>query len=306
MDTDMDMRELEAFAAVVEEGSFTKAAQALFLSQPTISAHIASLEKKLQIRLLIRANRSVYPSEAGKLLYGYVKEILALRSAAAAAMESFSQEMRGLIRIAASPTPGYYVLPPLLELFARDYPEIRFELSILESPEVAAQVAAQKVDLGFTGTVATRSGCLYSCVAEDRFLLVAPDRPAYHAGPPARFLSREAFVLRESGSAARMESEHFLRALGLHIRDLKIAAVASSAKEQLELVSQGLGVAVVPRCAYLFHKEEGKLCSFSFDSVRLRQKIYLVQHRGSPLSPIVESFVEKLKELCGPTLTPNA
>ena len=107
---DLDMRELEAFAAVVEQSSFSKAAKVLFLTQPTVSSHIASLEKKLDTRLLIRTSRTVCPSDAGRLLYDYARRILDLRTQATEAIAAFSREMRGTIHIAASDPPGQYYL----------------------------------------------------------------------------------------------------------------------------------------------------------------------------------------------------
>lgn len=95
MDIDMDIKELEAFVYVVENCSFSRAAELLHLTQPTISSHISALERKLGIKLVVRTTKETYPSDAGKLLYRYAKEILQVRENAAAALKSFSQEMRG-------------------------------------------------------------------------------------------------------------------------------------------------------------------------------------------------------------------
>ena len=90
---DIDMRELEAFCYVVKKGSFSRAAQALYLTQPTISAHVASLERKLRVQLLVRTTKEVFLSDAGKLLYEYAEKILALRTEAVQAVESFAKEI---------------------------------------------------------------------------------------------------------------------------------------------------------------------------------------------------------------------
>ena len=90
----MDIKQLEAFALVVENNSFSKTAAQLHLTQPTISAHIASLEKELKLQLIARTTKEIYPSDAGKLLYEYAKKILDLRAAALQAVENFSREMR--------------------------------------------------------------------------------------------------------------------------------------------------------------------------------------------------------------------
>ena len=84
---DIDMKELEAFVAVVDQGSFSRAAKTLYLTQPTVSTHVAVLERKLGIKLLVRTTKEVYPSDGGKLLYGYAKEILQLRESAVQALQ---------------------------------------------------------------------------------------------------------------------------------------------------------------------------------------------------------------------------
>lgn len=291
---DIDIRELEAFASVVEKGSFSKAAEDLYLTQPTVSAHVSSLERKLNIKLLIRTSRTVYPSDAGKLLYGYAKDILKLRSEAVAAIYAFSREMKGTIRLAASAIPGQYYLPQLLNSFRQKYPEISFDLQILSSKAVASLVAARKVDLGFTGTVVSLPSCLYQTLAEDRFVIITPDTPAYQlfvsTGFPIRQLARESFVGREAGSNSRMEMEHFLHSLGIHDRDIHIGVEVHSTSSILDMVSHGAGIAVVPRITCENFLQYKKLLMFQFDSVKLRQKIYLVRHKNNVLSPIAQTF----------------
>ena len=150
---DIDIKELEAFACVVEKGSFSRAAEALYLTQPTISAHVASLERKLGIKLLVRTTKEIYPSDAGNLLYEYAKEILRLRTSAVQAIKAFSKEMRGVIHVAASTIPGQYYLPKMIQSFRAEYPDISFNLQLLDSTEVAEQIAARKAEIGFTGAL---------------------------------------------------------------------------------------------------------------------------------------------------------
>ena len=103
----MEIRVLRYFLAVAREGSVTRAARALHLTQPTISSHVSALERKLNIKLIVRTTKETYPSDAGKLLYKYAKEILQVRENAAIALRNFSQEMKGTISIAASTAVSY-------------------------------------------------------------------------------------------------------------------------------------------------------------------------------------------------------
>ena len=146
MDIDMDIKELEAFVYVVENCSFSRAAELLHLTQPTISSHVSALERKLNIKLIVRTTKETYPSDAGKLLYKYAKEILQVRENAAIALRNFSQEMKGTISIAASTVPSQYYLPHLLQDFRARYPDITFNIQMEDSPKVVELVATRSVE----------------------------------------------------------------------------------------------------------------------------------------------------------------
>ena len=139
----MDIKQLEAFVYVVETCSFSKAGELLHLTQPTISSHILSLERELNIKLIVRTTKETYPSEAGKLLYNYAKEILIMRENAIQAIQMFSQEMRGTITVAASTIPGQYYLPRLLQSFREKYPDIKFNIQMTDSADVVDRVTTR-------------------------------------------------------------------------------------------------------------------------------------------------------------------
>lgn len=293
---DIDIKELEAFACVVEKGSFSRAAEALYLTQPTISAHVASLERKLGIKLLVRTTKEIYPSDAGNLLYEYAKEILRLRTSAVQAIKSFSQEMRGSINVAASTIPGQYYLPKLIQRFRAIYPDISFSLQILDSTEVAGQIAARKAEIGFTGTIINLPKCVYQVMAEDRLVIITPNTPQYQAylstGFPIRQIPKETFISREAGSGTRLETENFLREMGINVKDIRIAVEVRSTESIKQMVSEGLGIAVISRSACEDYCQFKKILAFNFDNVNLRRKLYLVRHKNSILSPIAQTFYD--------------
>lgn len=297
---DIDIKELEAFACVVEKGSFSRAAESLFLTQPTISAHVASLERKLNIKLLVRTTKEIYPSDAGNLLYTYAKEILQLRTNAVQAIQAFSQEMRGIIKVAASTIPGQYHLPKLIQSFRTVYPDITFNLQILDSREVAEQISTRKADVGFTGAMVTLPKCVYQTLAEDRLVIITPNTPQYQAyqstGFPIRQLARETFISREAGSGTRMETEAFLKEMGVDLKDIQIAVEVRSTESIKQMVSEGLGIAVISKSACEDYCQFKKLLAFNFDNVNLRRKLYLVRHKNSILSPIAQTFFDYTTE----------
>ena len=293
---DIDIKELEAFVAVVDQGSFSRAAKSLYLTQPTVSTHVAVLERKLGIKLLVRTTKEVYPSDAGKILYGYAKEILQLRERAVQALHAFTHDMQGSIHVAASTIPGQYFLPKLIQGFRAEYPDVSFSLQLLDSTEVANQIAARKVEIGFTGTVVNLPKCIYQPFAEDRLVVITPNTPKYQGyqatGFPTGQLTREPFISREPGSGTRLETENFLREMGVDVAAIRTAVEVRSPESIKQMVSEGLGIAVISQSACEDYCKFKKLLAFNFDSVKLRRKLYLVRHKNSILSPVAQAFYE--------------
>ena len=300
----MDIKQLNAFVSVVEAGSFSKAGEQLYLTQPTVSSHIASLEQELNIRLLVRTTKEVYPSEAGKLLYPYAKEILSLRQQAVDSLEKFSHEMRGSITVAASTIPAQYFLPSLIQSFHHRYPQIKFNIQMVDSAEVDSQVGSSAADVGFTGTLSTGSKCLYREFADDKLVIITPNEPRFQEyqadGFPAEQLLREAFISREPGSGTRKETETFLKEQGIDPRFLHIAVEVRSTESIIKMVSEGLGVAVISRSACEDYCQFQKILAFDFRGMALHRKLYILRHRKLPLSPIAQVFYDYARDYTAP------
>ena len=228
MDIDMDIKELEAFVYVVENCSFSRAAELLHLTQPTISSHVSALERKLNIKLIVRTTKETYPSDAGKLLYKYAKEILQVRENAAIALRNFSQEMKGTISIAASTVPSQYYLPHLLQDFRARYPDITFNIQMEDSPKVVELVATRSVEIGFCGTMVASHKCVYQDFANDPMVLITPNTEKYQAFAgkpfPIKQLKEETFISREKGSGTYQAGKELLNELGIDIAQLRTAS----------------------------------------------------------------------------------
>ncbi len=296
MNVDIDMKELEAFVCVVEKKNFSHAAQELYIAQPTVSAHVASLERKLGIRLLVRTAKEIYPSEAGKLVYGYAADILRLRREMAGAVKSFSSEMRGSIEIAASTIPGQYHLPRIIQSFHSVYPDITFNLRVLNSAEVVEQIISHKAEIGFTGTMIPSGRCIYHYLTEDRLVIITPNTPQYQAylttGFPVHQMEKENFISREKGSGSRTETENFLKEMGVRLSDIHTVVEVRSTDSIKQMVSVGLGVSILSQSACADYCQFKKVLAFNFDNVSLRRKLYLVRHKSNILSPIAQTFYD--------------
>ena len=131
-------------------------------------------------KLIVRTTKEIYPSEAGKLLYGYAKEILQKREEALQAIGDFFHEMRGTITVAASSIPGQYFLPKLMQSFREKYPDIKFNVQMTDSADVADLVTSRNVELGFTGTLPDNAKCISREFADDRLVTLEGD--VMHSG----------------------------------------------------------------------------------------------------------------------------
>lgn len=147
----MDLDKLRVFHEAARLGSFTKAAEALFLAQPSVSIHVRDLERSLGVPLFERLGRGVRLTEPGELLYDYAKRIFALEADAGDALAAFRGAETGTVAVGASSTPGVYLLPPLLARFRTEHPGVKLELHISDTGDVETRLVDLSVDIGVVG-----------------------------------------------------------------------------------------------------------------------------------------------------------
>ena len=217
----MDIRQLGAYVYTVKYRSFSLAAQKLYLSQPTVSAHICNLEKELHTQLLKRTTKTLSVTPAGQTLYNYAAEILDLRHKA---ILELSNEQKTMLHIGVSSVPSLYLLPELLAAYHEKTPEIRFRTSCSDSLDVINKVADNTCDIGLVGTKTAETNCEFLPVASDELVIAAPNTPhfrAYQGQPdPLTALLREPFLLREDNSGTKQETLYFLQNHDLSLDEL--------------------------------------------------------------------------------------
>jgi len=200
------LRQFEVFLAVARAKSFRRAADALHLSQPSLSQHVAALERELGVKVFDRLRRTVELTEAGRVLEDHVQRLFATLDSARKAIDDLSGLQRGSLVVGASTTPGIYVVPGMLAGFRARYPGIHLSLQIANSAVIEQRVRTNEVDLGVVGGHALRPG--EACVAAgllDELVLILP--PAHRwarrreVWPDPPVLER--LLIREEGSATR-------------------------------------------------------------------------------------------------------
>ena len=288
----MELRQLEAFVCVMECGSFSRAAERMYLGQPTVSAHIAALESELSVKLFMRTTKELYPTEEGRILYQYAQNMLSIRREALEAVRICACVKQGRVVVAASSIPVRAVLPKILNDFSRQYPHITLELHKVNSRGVVTEILERKAEIGFCGMRARNAKCSFEAIGEDCLMLITPDQAKYRkyrkSGFPVRLLEQERFISRESGSGTRGETELFLREMGLNAEEIHITAEYDTNEQIKDAVRGGRGVAILSR-SVLRENSEGIL-SFEFNNIRLRRKLYILHRKNETLSPAAQIF----------------
>ena len=203
----MDILQLEAFVYTVKYQSFSLAAQKLYISQPTVSAHIRSLEEEFHTQLLKRTTKSLSLTPAGTKLYSYATEILTLQQKA---IVELANETKPQLRIGASSVPSLYFLPELLSAYHAVHPDIRVYASCSDSLDVVHKVDDGICDIGLVGTTTSDTSCEFLPFASDELVIAAPATPHYQAyqsiPSPLDALLKEPFLLREDNSGTKQET----------------------------------------------------------------------------------------------------
>ncbi|MFP7754041.1 selenium metabolism-associated LysR family transcriptional regulator [Thermodesulfobacteriota bacterium B35] len=294
----MDIRKLQVFCKVVELKSFTRTAEAVLLSQPTVSEHIRSLEQELGQKLINRLGREIEPTPVGRLLYGYGRRILRLQQEALQAVAEYSGTLAGRIMIGCGTIPGTYILPGLIGAFRTRYPSIKATLQITSSRTIAGKVMEGELELGVVGARWNERSLVWNRVFADELnLAVHPDHPwADREAIALEELVGEPFILRESASGTRRVIAQILEQHGLREAQLKEVAEIGSTAAVKEAVKAGLGVSILSRRALIDDLDCGSIATVAVRGIRLERPFYLIRRKNRELPPVAAVFLKFLLE----------
>ncbi len=298
----VDLRQFKIFLAIWETKSFSKAAEQVHLTQPTVSAHIKSLEEELGVRLFDRKGREVVPTKAAKRLLPMARQIVRLASQASEEMRRFAGQEGGSLEIGGSNIPGQYILPRLLGRFKQIHPDITIRLQIADTAAVIAAVESSTLELGMVGAVMDKKRLVFLPCFSDELILAVPQGHRLYGRQqvdPAELLE-EPFVIRETGSGTRATFEKSLsQQLGIQISRLNIVAEMGSTEAIRQAVKAGVGLAVISGLAIKEDVESGRLHAARIEGLELKRNFYLVWHSMRTLAPITDAFKEFILEQGG-------
>lgn len=290
----MDFKQLESFAAVVRLGSFTKAAEALYISQPTVSTHIRGLEVELNVRLVQRTTKSIEVTSEGRKLYDYAVSILQLRDRM---VHECTGGAKRIIHLGASTIPSAYVLPEILPAFGKLHSDTFFVIHQGDSQEVIDGLADGLFDVGLTGMPCSREKLVCRSFCRDRMVLITPVTDRFlelHAKgvSPMEILLNEPVILREKGSGSKKSVDRFLERAGISEDCLEVSARINDPEAIKNLVAGGLGVSIVSARAARNFLLEKRLLAFELPDWANTRKLFLVYRAEREEDLRIREFTE--------------
>lgn len=288
----MELQELESFIAVVKLGSFTKAAQERHLTQPTVSRHIQRLERELGVQLLERERSEVEPTGAGRRLLEYAEEAVERRLRLLSSLKREALPLAGDLRVAASTSPGEFLVPGWVAGFTDLHPQVRPQVFVADSAEVVAELRERRWDLGFIGTRFPGRDLLYEEVAQDEVVLAVPSAHPFATRSEVALadLEGQPFLEREDGSGTLSSFRSALTYRGLPFPRYRVVMVLNSTQAILSAVRSGYGLGLVSVLA-LEHRNPDDLAKVRIKELPRSRPLYMVRERR-PLPSVATAFAD--------------
>jgi LysR family transcriptional regulator, low CO2-responsive transcriptional regulator len=283
------LTQLVAFLAVVRRGSVTAAAEELVVTQPSVSAAVAALERELGVPLTERAGRTLRPTPAGAAYAPYAADVLGLLEQGARAAREAAERGYRTLRISAVTTAGEFLLPPLIQGFRERHPDLEISLDVGNRADVFQRLADHEVDVAITGRVPEDGRLVGRAFMENEWVLItAPGDPlAKRRWVAMEELASRPWLVREPGSGTRILCEDYLAEHGIHPRLLTLGS--NGAIKQAARV--GLGIALQSRAAVELELSLGLLSTIRPRGGLPHRSWYVVRATTGPVRDVVDAFM---------------
>jgi DNA-binding transcriptional LysR family regulator len=293
----MDLWQLNVFCKVIEHKSFSKAGNAVYLSQPTVSSHIKDLEETTGCKLIDRLPKEALPTRAGELLYEYAKKLLSLREEAETALAEFQGTIKGRLTIGGSTIPGVYILPRIVGMYIKQYPNVTISLVQGDTGSTIDKIESGELELGVVGALSEDGGLEQELLFEDEMRLIVPasHKWAKRGEVSLGDLQKEPFIIRESGSGTLKSIQRSFEQKDHSIRDLKVVSEMGSTEAVLQAIKAAAGVSIMSALAVKEDVQNDRLRALKIRGVDLNQRFYVTRLKRRSPSPLCKSFFEFIK-----------
>ena len=290
----MNLHQLRIFYTVARLGSFSRAAEELRISQPSVSIQVADLERSLSVDLFEQLGKRIYLTDAGRVLEDYARQILNLVEEANSALAEVAGEYRGRLTIGASSTPGTYVLPRVIGAFQERFPNVTVTLDIANTRRIQERILRNELDVGIVGWEVSSHNLEVLPLLEDELVLVVPPghQLAQAETVQAKVLRDQRVIMRERGSGTREAAEAALREAGVV---LSPAMELGSNEAIKETVAAGLGVTILSTLAVAPEVAARRLIVVPMNDVSIRRSFRVVYHRDKRMGKALRTFLDMLQ-----------
>ena len=289
----MEFKQLEAFVAVVDYGSFSEAARKLYLTQPTISAHVRSLEEELHTRLILRTTKKTTITTRGYQLYDSAVRMLEIRNNL---LENFTGVQKHMIDLAASTIPSSYLLPEILAAFGKTHSDIYFHSIQADSAESINRVLDGTADLALVGQNTRDETCVFLPFCQDELVIATPIT-SHYLGLQNKSVTFEDFIkdpiiIREKGSGTKKEMDLFLEQIGVTPSDLNVIARMNDLEGIKKSIVNGLGISILSARSAIDLQKTKQILLFPLEESAHKRTFYIVYSKNRILKPHVRQFIQ--------------
>ncbi len=294
----MDLWQLHIFVSVVEKKSFSKASEAINLSQPTVSTHIKELEEHFQCRLLDRLGKITEPTRAGCILYDYAKQLLALRDETQTAMLDFLGKTKGKLVMGGSTIPAGYILPRIMGAFKQTYPDVSISLSAGDTSQITRSVKDGSLELGLVGARTDDPAITQEKLVQDEMKLIVPanHKWAGKSSVSCDQLFSQSFIARERGSGTWQSILNSMDEAGFNSQDLVPNMTMGNSISVIQGIAHGVGISILSTMAVAEELRTKRLFALSVEGLDLTRYFYLTLSKKRSQSPICQKFIDFAKK----------
>lgn len=295
----MDFKQIEVFISVAKHKSFSKAANAVFLSQPAVSSHISALEKELNIQLFDRTSKEVLLTPAGESFLQYAIEIINTRNKAIGCLESFGSSITGTLSLATSTTPCNTIVPILIKKFSEIYPSVTFRVTEQNSGDIVENIAKFNYEMGLVGSSVDDEKIKSYKLMEDELVLISSKSLRLPKEITLSSLTKYSFILREKSSATRTAFDNALKSKKMDLNELTICCEVNNLNALFEFVKLGIGVSIVSKNVYFNSEHYDRMNCSTIMDLPLKRNIYLIVSSRRTLTPTAMAFYDLCKKEYG-------
>jgi DNA-binding transcriptional LysR family regulator len=288
----LDLHQLYVFTKVVEHKSFSKAADDIFLSQSTVSSHIQSLERILNVNLFDRVGRDSILTPHGERLYQWALKLLLIKDQALLDLKEGMTELRGAIRVAASSVPGQFLVPKMVKHFREQYPEVTFHINQSSSKLVAEKVLSGSVDLGILGEKYENDKLHYIPLLKEKLVLITSNQVKMKEPVYIQDILNYPFVMRNANSGTNAILERFLKKSKISKDKLTIISYIDDGQSLMQFVMQDIGISIISEIAAKEYANQKMLKMYKINEFDDERYFYLVYNINKTQSLLSKLFID--------------